>query len=66
MFREMQDMAPILYERMCMHPQDVFNFCMGKIIPDFDIEAMCEFWKISGKWISNMYHKVIRNRTGIG
>ena len=39
---------------------------LGREIPDEPVQNMIEIWKISCKYISRMYWKVISNRTGIG
>ena len=39
---------------------------LGRDIPDASVQETIEVWKISCKYISRLYWKVIANRTGIG
>ena len=44
---------------------NILNTLLGKNITEVPIQEMMEVWKVSCRYISRMYWKVVANRSGI-
>ena len=47
-------------------PNEVFNWMIGKDIPNVDRKLMHKVWMISGGEIANIYKRICRERSGVG
>ena len=48
------------------NPSEVFNWLIGKDIPNIDRDMMHKVWVISGGEIVNIYRRICRERSGVG
>ena len=66
MYNQMYENIPRLYDIFSDHPSKVLFWLLGRPIEGID-EAESEMLLcISGNWDYRIYHKTLRNRSGVG
>ena len=60
------DIDPCIKAAFEGSPNEVFNWMIGKEIPNVDRNLMHKVWMISGGEIVNIYKRICRERSGVG
>ena len=65
-FKAILDIDDIIKTTFEENPSEVFNWLIGKDIPNIDRALMHKVWAISGGGIVNIYRRICRERSGVG